>query len=99
MASVRTTRGWRLALLGVVQVYAVVAIFLALLLPSRYTRSSDLLIVAALYVIAKVCELADKRIFSLGHAVSGHTLKHLVSGAAGLWILRMIQKRQPVEDH
>ena len=84
---------------GAVQLYAVLAIFLALLLPSRYTRSSDLLIVAALYVIAKVCELADKRIFSLGHAMSGHTLKHLASGAAGLWILRMIRRRQPIEDH
>ena len=84
---------------GVVQLYAVLAIFLALLLPSRYTRSTDLLVVAALYVMAKVCELADKGIFSLGNAVSGHTLKHLASGAAGLWILRMIQKRQPIENH
>jgi hypothetical protein len=84
---------------GAVQLYAVLAIFIALLLPSRYTRSSDLLIVAGLYIIAKVCEVADKQIFSLGHAVSGHTLKHLASGAAGLWILRMIQKRQPIEDH
>jgi hypothetical protein len=87
-----------LRLFGAVQLYAVLAIFLALLLPSRYTRSSDLLIVAALYVIAKVCELADKGIFSLRHAVSGHTLKHLASGTAGLWILRMIQKRQPIEN-
>jgi hypothetical protein len=84
---------------GAVQLYAVLAIFLALLLPSRYKRSSDLLIVAALYVIAKVCEVADKRIFYLGHAVSGHTIKHLASGAAGLWILRVIQKRQPIADH
>jgi len=84
---------------GAVQLYAVVAIFIALLLPTLYTRNSDLLTVAGLYMIAKVCEVADKHIFSLGHGVSGHTLKHLASGAAGFWILRMLQKRQPIEDH
>jgi hypothetical protein len=51
--------------------------------------------VAGLYVFAKVAELADRPIFSLGHVVSGHTLKHLASGIAGFWILRMLQKRQP----
>ena len=68
-------------------------------LPPSYTRNSDLLTVAGLYMIAKVCEVADKEIFSLGHAVSGHTLKHLASGPAGFWILRMLQKSQPIEDH
>jgi hypothetical protein len=80
---------------GAVQLYAVLALFVVLLLPPRYTRGSDLLIVAGLYVCAKIAELADRQIFSLGHAVSGHTLKHLASGIAGFWILRMLQKRQP----
>ena len=71
------------------------ALFAALLLPARYTRGSDLLIVAAFYVLAKICETADHQIFSVGHIVRGHTLKHLSAGAAGFWILRMIQKRQP----
>src|ERR1700687_5379773 len=39
-------------------------------LPPSYTRNSDLLTVAGLYMIAKVCAVADKEIFSLGHAVS-----------------------------
>ena len=82
-----------------VQLYALLALLAALLLPPRYTRGSDLLVVAGLYALAKICEAADKQIFSLGHAVSGHTLKHLASGAAGFWILRMLQKRQPLEDH
>jgi hypothetical protein len=82
-----------------VQLYALLALLAALLLPPRYTRGSDLLVVAGLYALAKICEAADKQIFSLGHAVSGHTLKHLASGAAGFWILRMLQKRQPIEDH
>jgi hypothetical protein len=82
-----------------VQLYALLALLVALLLPPRYTRGSHLLVVAGLYVIAKICETADRQIFSLGHLVSGHTLKHLVAGTAGFWILRMLQKRQAVAAH
>ncbi len=77
------------------QIYAVLLLLAAFLLPPSYTRSSDLLVVATLYVVAKVCETADRQIFSMGHVVSGHTLKHLAAGVAGFWILRMLQKRQP----
>jgi hypothetical protein len=84
---------------GAVQVYAVLALLAALLLPARYTRGSDLFVVAGFYAIAKVCEMADQQIYSLGHLVSGHTLKHLAAGAAGFWILRMLQKRQPAPSH
>jgi len=84
---------------GAVQVYAVLALIFALLLPPRYTRGSDLLIVAGFYVLAKICETADHQIFSVGHLVSGHTLKDLSAGAAGLWVLKMLQKRQPIADH
>jgi hypothetical protein len=79
-----------------VQVYAVPALIVTMLLPPRYTRGSDLLVVAGLYMLAKICESADGQIFSLGHFVSGHTIKHLSAGAAGFWILRMLWKRQPV---
>jgi hypothetical protein len=84
---------------GAVQLYAVLALFLVLFLPPCYTRGSDLLVVAGLYVLAKVCETADRQIFSLGHLASGHTLKHLASGLAGFWIWRMLQKRQPIAPH
>jgi len=60
----------------------------------RATRG-DLLVVAGLYVLAKICEAADRQIFSLGGFSSGHTLKHLAAGAAGFW---MLVKRQPVFD-
>jgi hypothetical protein len=82
-----------------VQLHAVLALFIVLLLPPRYTRGTDLLVVAGLYVFAKICETADRQIFSVGRLVSGHTLKHLSAGAAGFWILRMLQKRRPSEDH
>jgi hypothetical protein len=77
-----------------VQVYALAVLLVALLLPPRYTRTSDLAIVAAFYVLAKILELSDQAIFSAGHIVSGHTLKHLAAAAAGYWILHMLQHRQ-----
>jgi hypothetical protein len=77
-----------------VQLYALLALLVALLLPPRYSKGFYLLVVAGLYVVAKVCETEDRLIFSLAHVVSGHTLKHLAAGIAGLCILRMLQKRQ-----
>ena len=81
-----------------VQVYAVLALLLGLLMPSRYTRSSDFAVIACLYVVSKICETADRQIYSLGYLLSGHTLKHLTAGFAGFWILRMLAKRQPIQS-
>lgn len=82
-----------------VQVYAVLILPVVLLLPPRYTRGSDFTVVFGLYVLAKIMETADRQIFSVGHIVSGHTLKHVAAGAAGYWILRMLKKRKPIPDH
>ena len=79
------------------QAYAVLLLLAILLLAPRYTRSSDLAIVVGFYVLAKITEAVDRPIFAFGHMVSGHTSKHLAAAAAGLWILRMLQKRRPVE--
>lgn len=80
-----------------VQVYAVLILPLMLLLKPRYTRSFDFAVIFGFYVLAKIFEAADRQIFSLTqHSLSGHTLKHLAAGAAGLWILRMLEKRQPL---
>jgi hypothetical protein len=79
-----------------VQLYAVLFLLVALLLPSRYTRGRDLAMVAGLYVLAKILEAMDRPIFELGHIVSGHTLKHLAAAGAGYWILRMLRKRRPL---
>jgi hypothetical protein len=80
-----------------VQVYAVLVLPVLLLLPPRYTRGADFLVVFGFYVLAKILESADRQIFSATHhIVSGHTLKHLAAGAAGLWILRMLAKRAPL---
>ncbi len=83
-----------------VQAYSVLFLLTALLLPPRYTRGSDLAIVAGFYVLAKVLELLDKPIFELtGHVISGHTLKHLAAAGAAYWILRMLTKRRPHSLH
>ena len=77
-----------------VQVYAILILLLSLLLPAKYTRGSDFAVVVGFYVLAKILEETDRQVFSVGHAVSGHTLKHIAAAAAGYWILRMLVKRK-----
>jgi len=66
------------------------------LFPAHYTRSSDLAIVAAFYVLAKLLETFDAQIYALGHVISGHTLKHLAASLSGYWILRMLRLRRAI---
>ena len=83
-----------------VQFYPLLAILLLLVLfPPRYTHQWDLLVIFALYVVAKLFELADRPIFYLCHIVSGHTLKHLAAAVACFWIARMVSLRQPLSNH
>ena len=70
---------------------------LCLLLPSRYTRGSDMLAVVGLYALAKLFEGLDKEIFALGGLVSGHTLKHLAAALACYFVLRMLILRRTSE--
>jgi hypothetical protein len=84
-----------LRIYAAVQLYSALALLLALLLPPRYPCSRDLAGIFVFYLLAKVFETADRRIYSLGHIISGHTLKHLAAAAAGYWILRMLRLRAP----
>lgn len=85
-----------LRLYALVQFYPMLAIpVTAWLLPSRYTRGWDLVGVVACYGLAKVFELLDARLYSLGEIVSGHTLKHVVAALSGGWVWWMLVKRQP----
>jgi hypothetical protein len=79
-----------------VQVYAILILLLALLLPPRYTRGSDFAVVVGFYALAKILEEGDRQVFAVGHVVSGHTLKHLAAAGAGYWLVRMLAKRQPI---
>jgi len=86
-----------LRMYATVQVYALVVLLIALLLPAKYTRSGDLFWVVGFYVLAKILETTDRQVFALtSRTVSGHTLKHLAAAMAGYWILRMLAKRGPL---
>lgn len=61
---------------------------------SRYGGTGYLVAGLATYAAAKALESADAAILSLGHVVSGHTLKHFAA-AAGVWFLvSMLRARQ-----
>ncbi len=67
------------------------------LLPHRHTQQGLLLVGLGLYVLAKLVELFDQVVFaSLGGLVSGHSLKHLLSGIACYCVLLMLQTRKPL---
>jgi hypothetical protein len=93
---------WRLTddlrLYYYVQFYSLMALPLVLLLfPARYTGTAYLVVALGWYVFAKVLEDADARVFEwTGHAVSGHTLKHLAAAAGAYWVLRMLLRRRPL---
>jgi hypothetical protein len=82
-----------------VQFYSLLAIVLsAIIFPSRYTRSGELLGATGFYVLAKVVEVLDAQVFSIGRIVSGHTLKHILAALAAYWILRMLRHRMPAPN-
>ena len=64
------------------------------LLPSPYTRGSDLYIAGLFYVLAKVVEVFDQALYAAGGLVSGHTCKHLFAALGVYWVLRMIRRRR-----
>jgi hypothetical protein len=69
-----------------------------LLFPPRYTRTADWYIALSWYLLAKACESLDGRIYrATGDLVSGHTLKHLLGAVSLYWLLRMLQRRRPLQ--
>ena len=92
---------WRwtddLRLYGWVQFFPCLALpLMFLLLPPKYTGTWYWIVAAALYALAKVLEHFDDAIYSIGHFVSGHTLKHLAAAAACFAILRHFQTRRAI---
>ena len=92
---------WRwngdLRLYGWVQFFPCLALpLIFFLLPPKYTGTSYWIVAIGLYAAAKALEHFDSVIYSMGHFVSGHTLKHLTSAAACFVILRCFQMRRPI---
>jgi len=81
---------------AIVQYGALAAIVALAALRSRYTRGADLFVVAGIYAVAKITEVLDKPIYALGGVLSGHTLKHLLAAVAVGWLVRMLQRREPL---
>lgn len=65
------------------------------LFPARYTHGGYLVGVIAIYGAAKLFEALDGPIYSVGHLLSGHTLKHLTAALAAWWLLRGLDARRP----
>ena len=81
------------------QFFPFVSLILILqLFPPRYTGSRFWAAALALYGLAKVLEFYDAQIYSFGHLISGHTLKHLAAAAGGFMILKLFEKRRPISD-
>jgi hypothetical protein len=87
---------------AIAQFGSLLAILMMLaLFPPRYMRTYDFLISLAIYGVAKLFEAADRPIFSLGHIVSGHTLKHLaprspLTGFCACCVSVVLSPRLPV---
>lgn len=81
---------------GVLQGFAVLVLLkLALFHPSRYTHGHLLLLVFGAYLLAKGFEHFDREIYAWTGVVSGHTLKHVAAGLAGLPVAWMLLRRVP----
>jgi hypothetical protein len=82
---------------AVLQAYAVIVLLkLAVMHPSRYTHGNAIYAVFAGYLLAKGFEHFDRQIFELTGVVSGHTLKHVAAGIAGLPVVWMLWRRRLV---
>jgi hypothetical protein len=71
-------------------------LLLFLLFPPMYTATGYWFAAAGLYVLAKGLEYSDAAIYSAGHVLSGHTLKHLAAAGACYALLRAFQTRRPI---
>jgi Ceramidase len=67
---------------------------LFLLFPPKFTGTSYWLAAIGLYALAKLLELYDHEVYSVGSLLSGHTLKHFASAAATFAVLRHFQTRR-----
>ncbi len=69
--------------------------FLVMAFPGKYTLRVFLLYGVALYALAKVAEFFDHEIYAIsGTAISGHSVKHLLAGAAVFCVFWMLQRRR-----
>jgi hypothetical protein len=86
-----------LRLYGWVQFFPCIVLPLVFwLFAPRYSGTWYWFAAAGWYLLAKVLEYADAAIYSAGHIMGGHALKHVAAAGACYAILRAFQTRQPV---
>jgi hypothetical protein len=73
-----------------------VVVLLLMFYPARYVGTGYLVAGLTTYAAAKLLEFADERIFALGRAVSGHTLKHLAAAAGVACLIGALRARARV---
>ena len=85
--------------MGDLRAYALVQFLPMLLIPamlylfdSRYLNSKYLVMALIYYVGAKFFEQFDTQVFSIGHFLSGHTIKHLLASIASFYIIVAVPK-------
>jgi hypothetical protein len=79
---------------GITQFLPTILIPLILILfPARLWPSRFVWGVLATYVLAKLLEYFDAAVYSLGHVISGHSLKH-VAAAFGTYLFLLALKRR-----
>lgn len=62
--------------------------------PRKYLNNSLLAAALILYAAAKVCESFDRQVLAAVGVLSGHTIKHLLSAAAALGLIRAVPARR-----
>jgi hypothetical protein len=68
-------------------------VLLLLVYPARQLGAGYLFAGLAAYAAAKWFEIADARLFALGHMVSGHTLKHVAAAGGVACVVAMLRAR------
>jgi hypothetical protein len=82
---------------GIFQAFPVILFVVgSLVFPRMHTRHAMLWLVTIGYVLAKVCESLDRRIYDMGGILSGHTLKHLIAGLSLGITIAWLEQRRPV---
>ncbi len=72
-----------------------VFVLLLIMLRSRGAIKNSIIgAMLGLYLLAKILEVYDAKIFSLTGCISGHTLKHVVATAAIFTLLKFFKTKQ-----
>jgi hypothetical protein len=75
----------------------ITGVALLIMFPSLQKGTREFAIAVVGNIAAKLFELLDKPIFSMGDVVSGHTLKHLSAGLAFVPLVLMVARY--IDDH